>query len=100
VADFRRACAGTWRRRGVFCLHHFAGKGAATMKLIMWFGATVLAAGALLGSGQIAAAQADRTLGLNCTYAGHEHCGENGPIFGARRYGLWHHRRHRHHVRS
>lgn len=58
------------------------------MKLTLWFGAAVLAAGALLGSGQIAAAQSDRTLGINCTYAGHEHCGENGHIAGARRYGL------------
>ena len=73
------------------------------MKLIGWFGAVVLAAGALLGSGQIAAAQADRTLGLNCTYAGHQHCGENGRIVGARRHGLLMHvhrsHHYRHHVR-
>ena len=69
------------------------------MKLIVWFGATLLTAGALLGSGQIAAAQSDRTLGINCTYAGHEHCGENGRIVGARRFGVWHHHRWRHHVR-
>jgi hypothetical protein len=60
----------------------------------MWLGAAVLAAGALTGSTQIASAQADRTLSLNCTYAGHEHCGENGRILGARRFGLRHHRRH------
>jgi hypothetical protein len=41
------------------------------MKLTLWLGAAVLAAGALLGSGHIAAAQSDRTLGINCTYAGH-----------------------------
>jgi len=69
------------------------------MKLIVWFGAAVLAAGALLGSGQIAGAQADRTLGLNCTYAGHQHCGENGHIVGSRRHGLLMHphRAHHHH---
>ena len=69
------------------------------MKLIMWLGAAVLAAGALFGSGQIAVAQADRTLGLNCTYAGHQHCGENGRIIGSRRYGLLMHphRAHHHH---
>jgi hypothetical protein len=68
------------------------------MKLFLWLGAAVLAAG-LLGSGQIASAQADRTLGLNCTYAGHQHCGENGPIAGARRHGLLMHRHrpHPHH---
>jgi hypothetical protein len=38
-------------------------------------------------------------LGFDCTYAGHAHCGEIGPIVGARRYGFWHHRWHRHHVR-
>lgn len=73
------------------------------MKLTLLFGAVVLAAGALLGSGQIAAAQSDRTLGINCTYAGHEHCGENGRIGSSRRYGLLmhHHRPHpyRHVVR-
>jgi hypothetical protein len=76
-----------------------AGKGAGPIKLILWFGAAVLAAGALLGSGQVAAAQADRTLGIGCTYAGHEHCGENSRIGGARRYGLLmhHHRPHPHH---
>ena len=69
------------------------------MKLIVWFGAALFTAGALLGSGRIAAAQSDRTLGINCTYAGHEHCGENGRIVGARRVGVWHHHRWRHHVR-
>ena len=73
------------------------------MKLLVWFGAAVFAVGALLGSGRTAAAQADRTLGLNCTYAGHAHCGENGRIVGARHYGLlMHHHRphpHRHFVR-
>jgi hypothetical protein len=38
-------------------------------------------------------------LGLNCTYAGHEHCGENGRIVGSRHYGLLMHphRSHHHH---
>ena len=69
------------------------------MKLTLWLGAAVLAAGALLGSGQIAAAQSDRTLGINCTYAGHEHCGENGRVGHARHYGLLMHphRPHPHH---
>ena len=73
------------------------------MKLTFIFGAALLAAGALIGTGQIASAQADRTLGINCTYAGHEHCGENGRIFGSRRlygfYGWRHHRWHRHYRR-
>lgn len=69
------------------------------MKLTLWFGAAVLGAGALLGSGQIAGAQSDRTLGINCTYAGHAHCGENGHVAGARRSGLLMHRHrpHPHH---
>lgn len=69
------------------------------MKLTLLFGAVVLAAGALVGSGQIAAAQSDRTLGINCTYAGHAHCGENGRVVGSRRYGplMHHHRPHAHH---
>jgi hypothetical protein len=69
------------------------------MKLTVWLGAAVMAAGALLGSGHTAAAQADRTLGINCTYAGHEHCGENGRIGRGRHYGLLMHphRPHPHH---
>jgi hypothetical protein len=47
--------------------------------------ATAFAAAAVLGlafaSGP-ASAQSDRTLGINCTVAGHEHCGENGPLGG------------------
>jgi hypothetical protein len=29
-----------------------------------------------------ASGQSDRTLGINCTVAGHVHCGENGPLGG------------------
>lgn len=68
------------------------------MKVAFLLGAA-LAAASLLSTAQTASAQSDRTLGINCTYAGHEHCGENGRLFGARRYGLWHHHYRRHHVR-
>jgi hypothetical protein len=72
------------------------------MKLTFLLGAALLAAGLVAGTGRVAFAQADRTLGINCTYAGHEHCGENGPIYGSRRlYGWygWRHHHWRHHRR-
>jgi hypothetical protein len=69
------------------------------MKFTLWISSLALAAGIAAGTAGIAAAQSDRTLGINCTVAGHAHCGESGPIFGSRRlynfYG-WH-RWHRHH---
>lgn len=40
-------------------------------------------------------AQSDRTMGINCTVAGHIHCGENGPIFGSSSYGRRHWHGHR-----
>ncbi len=64
------------------------------MKLTLWINAATLAAGLLAGSADIASAQSDRTLGVNCTVAGHVYCGENGPIWGS---GYrWHHRYYRH----
>jgi hypothetical protein len=63
------------------------------MKLICSLGAAVLALGLLAGTANPAKAQSDRTLGINCTVAGHIHCGENGPIGGSAR---WHHRHYRH----
>jgi hypothetical protein len=42
----------------------------------------------IMGSGNSAFAQSDRTLGINCTVAGHQHCGETGCHWG--------HRHHRH----
>lgn len=71
------------------------------MKMISLFGAFLLAAGLLVGTGRIASAQADRTLGIGCTEAGHQHCGENGRIAGSRRLYAWyggshHHGRHHH----
>jgi hypothetical protein len=47
-----------------------------------------LASVAIMSPGNSAFAQSDRTLGINCTVAGHQHCGETG--------GYWGHRRHRH----
>ena len=60
------------------------------MKLVSLLAATMLALGLLGGT---ANAQSDRTLGIHCTVAGHEHCGENGRIWGA---AHWHHRHYRH----
>ncbi len=47
---------------------------------------TVLAAAAALSLAALstapASAQSDKTLGINCTVAGHVHCGENGRLGG------------------
>ena len=59
------------------------------MKITVAIGAAILAAGVFAGTGGTASAQSDRTLSINCTVAGHEHCGENGS------YG-WRHRHWRH----
>ncbi len=40
----------------------------------------------VIGSGNFAFAQSDRTLGINCTVAGHEHCGETGHLGGYHRH--------------
>ena len=63
------------------------------MKMTVVISAAILAAGVFAGTADIAAAQSDRTLGINCTVAGHEHCGENGPIGSSYdwRYRHWHH---------
>ena len=63
------------------------------MKLMSWIGAAVMAIGLLGAAANTASAQSDRTLGVNCTVAGHEHCGENGRVSGSAR---WHHRHYRH----
>jgi hypothetical protein len=66
------------------------------MKLILSIGAAMLSVGLWAGTATVAAAQSDRTLGINCTVAGHVHCGENGTV-GYR----WHrHYRHRHVART
>ena len=49
---------------------------------------TALASIGIMSPGDSAFAQSDRTLGINCTVAGHQHCGEAG--------GHWGHRHHRH----
>ncbi len=69
------------------------------MKPALLSGAALLAAGLVVGTGRSASAQADRTLGINCTVAGHQHCGEDGPIFGSRRWYGWRHHDWRHHRR-
>jgi hypothetical protein len=49
---------------------------------------TALASVVIVSPGSSALAQSDRTLGISCTVAGHQHCGETG--------GHWGHRHHRH----
>jgi hypothetical protein len=51
---------------------------------------TALVAVIIMNCGNFAFAQSDRTLGINCTVAGHEHCGENGHRGG------YHYRHYRH----
>jgi hypothetical protein len=72
------------------------------MKLTFLCAAALLAAGLLAGTGRVASAQSDRTLGIGCTEAGHQHCGENGSIVGSRRLYAWYrggHHHWRHHRR-
>jgi hypothetical protein len=59
-------------------------------KITLWISAAVLVAGLLASATKFASAQSDRTLGINCTVAGHAHCGETSPIGGP---SYWHHRR-------
>lgn len=59
------------------------------MKMTALISSAVLAAGLTAGTAGTASAQSDRTLGVDCTVAGHIHCGENGPIYGSQR---WHYR--------
>jgi hypothetical protein len=62
------------------------------MKMTAIIGSAVLAAGLLAGTAGTASAQSDRTLGVDCTVAGHIHCGEDGPIYGSAygwRYRPW-----------
>jgi hypothetical protein len=60
------------------------------MKMALALSVGVLAAGMFAATWTTASAQSDRTLGINCTVAGHEHCGEAGAIWG-RSYGWRHH---------
>ena len=49
--------------------------------------AVALTSVVIMSSGNSVFAQSDRTLGINCTVAGHQHCGEVGGHYG-------HHARH------
>jgi hypothetical protein len=69
------------------------------MKLIVGISAAVLAAGLLAGSAGTASAQADRTLGVGCTVAGHVHCGEYGTRYPYYAYSPYHRHWHRHYYR-
>jgi len=60
------------------------------MKLSIVLAAGVLVANVIALQSSTASAQSDRTLGINCTVAGHEHCGEAGPI-GASSHRWRHH---------
>ncbi len=68
------------------------------MKFTLWISSLALAAAIGAVTAGVAAAQSDRTLGVNCTIAGHEHCGERAPIFGSHRlydfFGRHHYYRH------
>jgi hypothetical protein len=64
------------------------------MKKVLLTAVAALTVGMLLSWSDFASAQSDRTLGISCTVAGHEHCGETG-----RRYGYGHHYRHYRHYR-
>ncbi len=59
------------------------------MKLIISAIAVLLVALAMNAATNAASAQSDRTLGVTCTVAGHEHCGENGVVGGT--YHRTHH---------
>jgi hypothetical protein len=65
----------------------------APMKFTLWISVAVLTTGLLAGAPKIASAQSDKTMGINCTVAGHIHCGEN------RAMGHRWHRYYRHHHR-
>lgn len=67
---------------------------AMRIRMTLALSVGALAAGMLAATCTIASAQSDRTLGINCTVAGHEHCGEAGAIWGSS-YG-WRHRHWRH----
>jgi hypothetical protein len=54
--------------------------------------AVALTSVVIISFGNSALAQSDRTLGISCTVAGHEHCGEAGGYWG-------HHARHHRHYR-
>ena len=49
------------------------------MKVILALAAGALVTGIFALQSGTAFAQSDRTLGINCTVAGHIHCGEDGP---------------------
>jgi hypothetical protein len=59
------------------------------MRRIALAALAALTIGAGMSWSDIASAQSDRTLGISCTVAGHEHCGETGRLFA-------HHYRHYH----
>ncbi len=52
------------------------------MRCSVLLAAAALAFGLSAGGLGTASAQSDRTLGVNCTVAGHVRCGENGPLGG------------------
>jgi hypothetical protein len=54
------------------------------MRKVLLAVVTALAAGTFLSWSDFASAQSDRTLGISCTVAGHEHCGETGRFYGHR----------------
>ena len=81
---------GTEQTRSVFCPHQFVIMlEEYVMKMTLALTAGILAAGIYASTGGIASAQSDRTLGINCTVAGHIRCGENGGYRWRHRH--WHH---------
>jgi hypothetical protein len=53
------------------------------MNMTITISAAALATSVFAGTAGTVSAQSDRTMGINCTVAGHIHCGENRPIFGS-----------------
>jgi hypothetical protein len=60
------------------------------MRKFLLAAVAALTVGTLLSWPDFASAQSDRTLGISCTVAGHEHCGETGRLYGR------HYRHYRH----
>jgi hypothetical protein len=66
--------------------------GGNTMNRIKFTIVAIVAAGLFAAATGPVFAQSDKTLGINCTVAGHERCGENGRAWVGMRRG--HHYRH------
>jgi hypothetical protein len=75
--------------RSYHCHASFSG---FAMRKALLAAVTALTSVVVMSSGNLAFAQSDRTLGISCTVAGHEHCGETGRL-GGRHYRHYRHYR-------